>query len=91
MMPLEKTSRWPRSVSWRGRNESSATKLARKGKPLKLVLAASVQDEHRRDLDSDVEEHVAGRRCPKTYLAIWETTVGVPPCRAPRGSTGPGA
>ncbi len=37
-MPLEKTSRCPRLVSQRGRNESSATKLARYGKPLKLVL-----------------------------------------------------
>ena len=36
---LEKTSRCPRMVSWRGRNESSATKLARNGKPLKLVFA----------------------------------------------------
>ena len=37
-MPLEKTSRWPRFISHRGRNESSATKLVRNGKPLKLVL-----------------------------------------------------
>ena len=37
-MPLEKANRWPRRVSWRGRNESPATKLARNGKPLKLVL-----------------------------------------------------
>ena len=38
MMPLENTSRCPRLVSQRGRNESSATKLARYGNPLKLVL-----------------------------------------------------
>ena len=38
MMPLENTSRWPRLLSQRGRNESSATKLVRNGKPLKLVL-----------------------------------------------------
>ncbi len=38
MMPLENASRWPRRVSWRGRNESPATKLARNGNPLKLVL-----------------------------------------------------
>ncbi len=38
MIPLENTSRCPRLVSHRGRNESSATKLARNGKPLKLVL-----------------------------------------------------
>jgi hypothetical protein len=35
---LEKTSRCPRLVSHRGRNESSVTKLARNGKPVKLVL-----------------------------------------------------
>jgi len=38
MIPLEKTSRWPRFIIHRGRNESSATKLVRNGKPLKLVL-----------------------------------------------------
>ena len=38
MMPLEKTSRWPRFINHRGRKESSATKLVRNGKPLKLVL-----------------------------------------------------
>ena len=37
-IPLENARRWPRLVSWRGRNESPATKLARYGKPLKLVL-----------------------------------------------------
>ena len=42
-IPLEKTSRWPRTVSLRGRNESSATKLTRKGKPVKLVLAARMR------------------------------------------------
>ena len=42
-MPLEKTSRWPRTVSLRGRNESSATKLTRKGNPVKLVLAARIR------------------------------------------------
>ena len=38
MIPLENTSRCPRRVSHRGRKESSATKLARNGKPVKLVL-----------------------------------------------------
>jgi hypothetical protein len=38
MIPLEKTRRCPRLVIQRGRNESSATKLVRNGKPLKLVL-----------------------------------------------------
>ena len=38
MIPLENISRWPRRVSQWGRNESSATKLARNGKPVKLVL-----------------------------------------------------
>ena len=42
-MPLEKTRRWPRTVSLRGRKESSATKLTRKGKPVKLVLAARIR------------------------------------------------
>jgi hypothetical protein len=32
MMPLEKTSRWPRLVSWRGMKLSLAWKLARRGK-----------------------------------------------------------
>jgi len=39
MIPLEKTSRWPRFVSGRGRKRSSATKLANAGKPLNPVLA----------------------------------------------------
>ena len=38
MMPLDSASRCPRLVSQRGRNESPATKLARNGNPLKLVL-----------------------------------------------------
>jgi hypothetical protein len=38
MIPFENTSRCPRFVSHLGRNESSATKLARNGKPLKLVF-----------------------------------------------------
>jgi hypothetical protein len=42
-IPLENTRRWPRTVSLRGRNESSATKLTRKGKPVKLVLAARMR------------------------------------------------
>ena len=43
MMPFENTSRWPRTVRGRGRNESSATKLTRNGKPVKLVLAARIK------------------------------------------------
>ncbi len=43
MMPFEKTSRCPRRVNWRGRKESSPTKLARNGNPVKLVLAASTR------------------------------------------------
>ena len=38
IIPLEKVSRCPRLVSWRGRKRSPATKLARNGKPLKLVF-----------------------------------------------------
>ena len=43
MIPLENTRRCPRTVSLRGRNESSATKLTRKGKPVKLVFAARIR------------------------------------------------
>ena len=32
IMPFENTSRWPRLVSCRGMNASSAWKLARRGK-----------------------------------------------------------
>lgn len=39
MIPLENASRCPRRVSTRGRKRSSATKLARNGKPVKGVLA----------------------------------------------------
>ena len=42
-MPLEKTRRWPRTVSLRGKKESSATKLTRNGNPVKLVFAASMR------------------------------------------------
>ena len=38
MIPLENASRCPRLPSQRGRNESSATKLARNGNPVKLVF-----------------------------------------------------
>ena len=43
MIPLENTRRCPRTVSMRGRNESSATKLTRNGNPVKLVLAARIR------------------------------------------------
>ena len=42
-IPFENTSRWPRTVRGRGRNESSATKLTKNGKPVKLVLAARIK------------------------------------------------
>ena len=42
-MPLLKASRCPRRVSWRGRNESSATKLARNGKPVNGVFAPVIR------------------------------------------------
>jgi hypothetical protein len=45
MIPLENTSRWPRLVIQRGRKASSATKLVRNGNPLKLVIAAGVEDQ----------------------------------------------
>jgi hypothetical protein len=40
MMPLEKTRRWPRLISWWGMKWSVAWKDARRGKSAKLVLAA---------------------------------------------------
>ena len=43
MIPLENTSRCPRTVRGRGRKESSATKDTRNGKPVKLVLAARIR------------------------------------------------
>ena len=43
MMPLEKTSRWPRLVSCLGMKASSAWKLASRGKSAKHVLAASTR------------------------------------------------
>jgi hypothetical protein len=42
-MPLEKTRRCPRLVSWRGMKLSPAWKLASRGKSAKLVLAASTR------------------------------------------------
>jgi hypothetical protein len=42
-MPLEKTRRCPRFVSWRGRKLSPAWKLASRGKSAKPVLAASTR------------------------------------------------
>ena len=58
MMPLENTSRWPRLLSQRGRNESWATKLARNGKPLKLVLPPVNRIRRGADLQ-DVEQDTA--------------------------------
>src|SRR5487761_1716030 len=43
IIPLENTSLWPRTVKGRGRKESSATKLTRNGKPVKLVFAARIK------------------------------------------------
>src|SRR3954451_14273867 len=42
-MPFEKTSRWPRFVSCRGMNASSAWKLARRGKSANDVFAARIR------------------------------------------------
>ena len=69
MMPLENTSRWPRLVSHRGRNESSATKLARNGKPLKLVLPP-VYRISAVAAWTQVEQHVPETAWPKTSLRL---------------------
>ncbi len=77
MIPLENTSRCPRLVSQRGRNASSATKLARNGNPLKLVFPpvyriSAVAAWTRMNMmwpNSEV---------PKTILASCAITVGTP-------------
>ncbi len=77
-MPLEKTSRWPRLLSQRGRNESSATKLVRKGKPLKLVLPPVNKIGDGPGLDQE-EQNVAHRgKTRRSASASWATTVGTP-------------
>ena len=43
MIPLENTSRWPRTMNWRGMKLSPAWNEARRGKSAKLVLAASTR------------------------------------------------
>ena len=77
MIPLEKTSRWPRLDSQRGRNESSATKLVRNGKPLKLVLPP-VNKIVMAPAWSRKNSTWPAAEVPKTSLASWETTVGTP-------------
>ena len=76
-MPFEKTSRWPRFVSWRGMKLSPAWKLASRGKSAKLVLAASTR------MSIVPAWRLRYRTCPtgplpKTTFPIWEITVGVP-------------
>jgi len=58
MMPLEKTSRWPRLVSCLGMKLSAAAKLARRGKSAKLVFGGQHQDQHRAGLEGE-EQGVA--------------------------------
>src|SRR5258708_12666311 len=74
---LEKTSRWPRLLSQRGRNESSATKLVRNGKPLKLVLAPVNRIVI---APAWVRKNMAwpSTEGPKIRLPSCETTVGQP-------------
>ena len=43
MIPFEKTSRWPRLVSWRGMKLSPAWKFARRGKSANDVFAARIR------------------------------------------------
>ncbi len=79
MIPLEKTSRWPRLVSLAGRNRSSATKLARNGKPLKLVFPPVYRISR---VTNCTISHMA---CPNPFVVLlntiwasWESTVGYP-------------
>src|SRR2546421_732734 len=74
MIPLENTRRWPRLVSQRGRNEASATKLARNGNPLKLVLPpvkrlAAVPECPQQHVDS-AESEQPGARMPMAPVAV---------------------
>jgi hypothetical protein len=74
---LEKTSRWPRLDSQRGRKESSATKLVRNGKPLKLVLPPVNRIEIAPAWTAKYSTWPAADG-PKTSLASWDSTVGKP-------------
>src|SRR5438270_8212422 len=77
MMPLENTRRCPRTVRVRGRKESSATKLTRKGNPVKLVLAARIRMTAVDAWSSPYSRDPAAP-CPYTSRPISETTVGRP-------------
>ncbi len=77
MIPLENTRRWPRLVSLCGKKRSSATKLARKGKPLKLVFPPVYR------ISSVTSWTIQNMRWPKppvpnTSFASCESTVGDP-------------
>ena len=76
-MPLENTSRWPRLVSHRGRNESSETKLARNGNPLKLVLPP-VNRIAAVPAWTTKNSRWPTVVCPKMSWASWARTVGTP-------------
>ena len=72
-MPLENTSRWPRFIIHRGRNESSATKLVRNGKPLKLVLPPVYRISA---VAACTTKYMKCPAEPNTRSASWEITVG---------------
>ena len=77
MIPFEKTSRWPRLVSCRGRKLSPAWKLARRGKSAKPVLAAST----RMSIVAAWSERLRSLPAvpvPYTASPTWASTVGVP-------------
>ena len=73
MMPLDSASRWPRLVSQRGRNESPATKLARNGNPLKLVLPPVNRISA---VAAWTTKYMKCAELPKTALASCASTVG---------------
>src|SRR5215472_6869662 len=74
-MPFENTNRWPRLVSQRGRNESPATKLARNGNPLKLVLPPV---NRMSAVAACTTKYMKWADCPNMTSASWASTVGYP-------------
>ena len=72
-MPLDSARRCPRLVSQRGRNESAATKLARYGNPLKLVLPPVNRISA---VAACTTKYMKCPPLPKTTLASCASTVG---------------
>src|SRR5450756_2782968 len=75
MMPFDSARRCPRLVSQRGRNESLATKLARNGNPLKLVLPPVNRISA---VAACTTKYMKCPELPKMTLASCASTVGKP-------------